>query len=380
MKPAARTARLAALVALLLAAALELPACARPVSAAAPAGPLPQPGQVKLEPLPDYVRVAPVERISGGGVTAATGRVTFDEERASRVGSPVSGRVVDLLVHPGDRVRKGQGLLVIASPDAESAVADHVAALADAAVAEKALERVGRLFSEQAVPYKEVLQAQSDSTKAAAAVARARARLEVLGIDPARAARTARFVLRAPIDGTVVDRPAFPGMEVRPDSGAPLVTVADLSRLWVLADVYERDLALVAAGRAATIRVPAWPERAFPGTVTHVGDVVDPATRTVKVRVDVENPQRALKPEMFARVTLAGGPGTPALAIPSEALLSDGPGSAVIVALGGGRFEKRAIESGPEHDGRVRVLAGLHDGEQVVVDGAIYLRAAIEGL
>jgi RND family efflux transporter MFP subunit len=148
----------------------------------------------------------------------------------------------------------------------------------------------------------------------------------------------------------------------------------------VLADVYERDLALVAAGRPATIRVPAWPDRAFAGTVAHVGDVVDPATRTVKVRVDVDNPQRALKPEMFARVTLAAAPGAPALSIPSEALLADGPGSAVIVALGGGRFEKRAVESGPEHDGRVRVLSGLRDGEQVVVDGAIYLRAAIEGM
>lgn len=372
MKPAALVALAAALAA--------LPACARRASAVAPEDGPPPPGQVKLDPLPDYVRVAPVERSADGGVTAATGRVTFDEERASRVGSPVSGRVVELLVRPGDRVRKGQGLLVIASPDAESAAADHVAALADAAVAEKGLERVRRLYAEQAVPYKEVLQAESDSTKAAAAVARARARLEVLGIDPAHATRATRFVLRAPIDGTVVDRPAFPGMEVRADSGAPLATVADLSRLWVIADVYERDLARVATGRPATLRVPAWPDRSFTGTVSHVGEVVDPATRTVKVRIEVANPQLALKPEMFARVTLAAAPGAPALTIPSEALLSDGPGSAVIVALGGGRFEKRAVESGPEHDGRVRVLAGLHDGERVVVDGALYLRAAIEGM
>jgi multidrug efflux pump subunit AcrA (membrane-fusion protein) len=109
--------------------------------------------------------------------------------------------------------------------------------------------------------------------------------------------------------------------------------------------------------------------------------VVDPATRTVKVRIEVSNPDLQLKPEMFARVTLAGAASAgAALTVPSEALLSDPGGSAVIVALGGNRFEKRTVESGAEQDGRVRVLSGLRSGERVVVDGAIYLRSAIEGM
>ncbi len=370
-----------------LAAALGLAACARaPAQAVAPPAPPPAaatnaPGELTLPVTPDFVKVAPIELAAETSTTPATGKVSFDEERVSRVASPVSGRVVELLAHPGDRVRRGQGLLVIASPDAQGAVADHIAAQADQAVAERNLERQRRLFAEQAVPGKDVLQAESDATKAAAAVARTASRLEVLGIDPASPeARSARFVLRAPIDGVVVERPAFPGMEVRPDSGTPLVTVADLTRLWVLADVYERDLGRVAKGQKATVRVLSSPGKAWEGIVTYVGDLVDPATRTVKLRIEVENPRLELKPEMFARVTVQGtAGGEPALAVPSSALLSDGESSAVVLALGGGRFQKRTVEAGGEQDGKVRVLSGLSAGDRVVVDGALFLKAAIDG-
>ena len=369
-----------AALALLLLAPLA-GACGREARAAQPTTPPAPPGEVRLQTVPDFVRVAQVEVSSENAATEATGKVAFDEGRVSRVGTPVSGRVAELRVQPGDRVRRGQPLLVIASPDAESAVADHVAARADAALAERNLERARRLLADQAVPQKELQQAEGEATKARAARARALARLEVLGIDPdAPDARPSRYLLRAPIDGVVVDRPANPGMEVRADSGAPLVTVADLSRLWVLADVYERDVARVTAGGRAEVRVAAWPGRVFEGKVTYVGDVVDPQSRTVKVRVEVQNPDHRLKPEMFARVTLAGVAAAPSLAVPSQAVLSDGAASAVVVAHGDGRFERRTIEAGTERDGRVRVLAGLAPGEHVVVDGAIYLSAAAMGI
>ena len=354
-------------------------ACSQPASPP-PSSPPAPPGEVRLRRLPEFVKVAPAEAVAEAGATPATGRVTFDEERVSRIASPVSGRVVDLLVHPGDKVRQGQGLLVIASPDAQSAVADYVAAVADEAVASRNLERQRRLFQDQAVSQKDVLQAESDATKAAAALARAGGRLEVLGIDPRSPdARTSRFVLRAPLSGVVVERPAFPGMEVRPDSGTPLVTVADLSRLWVMADVYERDLSRVARGQAASIRLAAAPGRTWQGRVAHVGELVDPATRTVKLRIEVDNPELALKPEMFARVIIQGAvPDRPVLGVPASALLSDGDGNAVVVAAGDGRYVKRSVEIGGEQDGRVRILSGLQPGEQVVVDGALFLKAEIE--
>lgn len=368
--------------ALALAAALAVPlasGCARPARASPPP-PVP-PGEVKLREVPDFVKVAQVEVATDPAATEATARVAFDEGRVSRIGTPVSGRVLELRVQPGDRVRKGQPLLVIASPDAESAFADWIAARADAALAERNLERQRRLLADQAVSQREVLQAEGEATKAHAARARALARLEILGMSPDEpAAKPSRYLLRAPIDGVVVDRPATPGMEVRADSGAALVTVADLSRLWVLADVFERDVGAVAKGATATVRVAAWPGRTWEGKVAHVGDVVDPQSRTVKVRVEVQNPDQRLKPEMFARVTLRGGPAAPSLAVPSRAVLSDGAASVVVVALGEGRFQRRTIEAGPERDGHVRVLSGLAPGERVVVDGAIYLSAAATGV
>jgi cobalt-zinc-cadmium efflux system membrane fusion protein len=327
------------------------------------------------------VKLAEVQVSTDGGTIEATGKVAFDEGKVSRVASPVSGRVVELRVQVGDRVRRGDPLVLIASPDAESAVADFVAARADEAVAQRALERASRLYADRAVSLKEVQQAEGDATKAHAARARAEARLEVLGIDPAAPkTRATRYALRAPIDGVVVERAATQGMEVRADTGAPLATVADLGRLWVLADVYERDLSAVFRGEQAEVRVAAWPGRSFAGQVTHVGDLVDPQSRTVKVRVEVTNRELRLKPEMFARVALRGTAGAPGLSVPSQAVLSDGAASAVMIAAGGGRFEKRTVEAGPEQDGRVRILSGLKAGERVVVDGAIYLQAAAAGI
>jgi cobalt-zinc-cadmium efflux system membrane fusion protein len=361
------------------AAALLLASCqaAPPPPAAAPAAP---PGVLRLEEPPSFLETAPVEATAEGAVDA-TGRVTFDDARVSRVASPLSGRVVELVARPGDRVRRGQALLVIASPDAEDAVADLASAESDLQLAERALARARRLWEDQAVPMKDVQQAEGDAVKARSGVARARARLEVLGIDPAApGARMARYVLKAPIEGVVVERPALPGMEVRADAGTPLVTVADLSRVWVLADLYERDLGRAMRGQRAEVRVPAYPGEVFSGPVTYVGEMVDPATRTVKIRVELPNPGTRLKPEMFARVSLAAGPGTPAaLSVPAAAVVSDGAASAVVVALGDGRFERRTIEAGPEADGRVRVLAGLKPGERVVTGGALYLKTALDG-
>ncbi len=370
-------------LALALAAALEgcRGAAAHDARPQAPAITSPAPGEIQLAEVPAFVKIAEAASVADAGATAATGKVAFDEEHVSRVAAPVSGRVVDLLVRPGDRVERGQPLLAIATPDAQSALADWVAAVADKGVADRNLERQKRLYADQATSFREVMQAESEATKAAAGLTRAKGRLTVLGVDPASAdARSSRFLLRAPIAGLVVERPATPGMEVRADTGTPLVTVADLSRVWVLADVYERDLGVVARGQHATVRVTAYPTRAFDGLVTYVGDVVDPQTRTVKVRIEVANQDLALKPEMFARVAMAGGAGDGrSVSVPSDAVVSDGDATAVVVALDGNRFQKRTVEVGSEADGRVRILSGVRPGERVVVDGALFLASAIAG-
>lgn len=330
------------------------------------------PGSPKL----GFVRLADVKAAIESDVATATGKVAFNENVTSRVASPVSGRVQQLHVQPGDKVKKGQALVTIASPDVESARAEAIQANSDLQSATRELERAKRLYAEQAIAQKDLQSAEQDVIKAKSNVERTRARLQVLNVSDKDFA--ASYVLRSPLEGTVVTRDILPGQEVRSDGATPLMTVADLSKLWVLADVYERDLARVKEGDTAEVRVAAWPAEVWKGTVKHVGEVVDPATRTVKVRIEVPNPDGRLKPEMFAKVTLTERSREPTVTIPVSALISDGERNRVIVADAQGNFRARDVEVGPEHEGQVRVLGGLQPGEKIVVEGALYVKSELE--
>jgi len=176
----------------------------------------------------------------------------------------------------------------------------------------------------------------------------------------------------------VVERTALPGSEVRADAAAPLVTISDLSRVWVLADVYERNLAYVKAGQTADLTVASYPGTVFKARIDHVGDVVDPQTRTVKIRLSAENREHRLKPEMFARVTLPLEGPHAAVTVPSSAVLTDGENNVVMVVTGENRFAKRNVEVGAQMDGRTTIISGVHPGERVVVEGALFLKAELE--
>jgi len=325
-----------------------------------------------------------VEKGALGGLTAATGRIAFDEDHTSRVGSPVSGRVDQILVKPGDRVRKGQVLLTIASADVEGALGEARAAAADLTLAERTQERAQDLFNEHAIAKKELLQAESDADKARSNLERTRSRLDLLGLKPDD--HTSRFALRAPVAGTVVERTVLPGAEVRADAGGSLATISELGTLWAYADIFERDLAQVHTGLAAEVRVASYGNRAFPARVAHVGDTVDPQTRTVKVRLVVDNRGGELKPDMFARIALSATGADQVVVVPRNAVLSDGESSVVIVDRGGNRFEKRKVELGsggvgsgsPATDPWVPITSGVAPGDWVVTDGALFLKAELE--
>jgi cobalt-zinc-cadmium efflux system membrane fusion protein len=323
-----------------------------------------------------YLKFAEATVAGTTNLTAATGKIAFDEDHTSRVGSPLSGRVETLLVKPGDLVKKGQPLLTLVSPEVGAAIAEDRAAEADLALQKRTLERVRELFADQAVPRKDLVQAESDLVKAQAARGRSRARMLLLGIAGNEA--SSRFTLRAPISGTVVERAALPGAEVRADAGSPLLTLSDLARVWVTADVYERDLAAVRAGQTAQVTVASYPGQTFPALIEHVGDVVDSQTRTVKVRLTAANPDQKLKPEMFAKVILPLTGPSAAVTVPDDAVLTDGAANVVIVAMRDGKFAKRRIEVGSETGGRLSVLSGLQPGERVVVDGALFLKAELD--
>jgi cobalt-zinc-cadmium efflux system membrane fusion protein len=331
-----------------------------------------KPGSAPL----DFIKVEAVAETAGATSVSLPGRVSFDEDHTQRVASPIDGRAVSLLVKLGDKVRAGQPLIEMSSPNVGQLQADAQKAMSDLALAEKAMERVHKLQGEGAVAEKDVAQAETDFRKAKSDSARTTAQLKALGVSPTDPA--VNVALRSQIAGVVVERNVLVGQEVRADQAAPLVTISSLDTVWVLADAYEQDLSLVAEGDSVTIRVPAYPGESFTGKVGHVGDVVDTTTRTVKIRCLADNKAHKLKPEMFAKVDVLNSAGHKIILVPAQSVLNDGDKSIVIVASEGNTFRARRVEVGPETEGKVRILGGVRPGEKIVTDGAIFMKREID--
>jgi cobalt-zinc-cadmium efflux system membrane fusion protein len=324
----------------------------------------------------DFIKIETVQEASGATSISLPGRVSFDEDHTQRVASPIDGRAVAILVKAGERVHSGQPLIQLSSPNVGLIQADAQKAMSDLTVSQKATERVHKLQAEGAVADKEVAQSEGELRKAHSDYARAVAQLKSLGVSPSDPAVNA--ALRAQISGVVVERNVLVGQEVRADQATPLLTISSLDGVWVLADAYEQDLGLVAEGDAVTIQVPAYPGEKFTGKVGHISDVVDPATRTVKIRCIVPNKDHRLKPEMFAKVDVSDNGRRKVITIASKAVLTDGDKTFVIVATEGNVFRIRRVDVGPEVDGRIRVFGGITPGEKIVTEGAIFMKREIE--
>jgi cobalt-zinc-cadmium efflux system membrane fusion protein len=323
---------------------------------------------------------APVEPHQVGGVIVTTGRVAFEDLHVSHVFSPVTGRITRIDAQLGARVKKGQALAVIDSPDLGVAGADLAKAQADVIAAEHDFKRQKELLAIHAVAEKDVEGSEDGYRKARAELARAQAKAGLLG---AGAAGGQGFVLRALLDGEVVARNVNPGMEVLGQyagggAAVELFTIGDVDEVWVTADAFEMDLARIKPGEHVQIKVVAYPDRVFEGTVDWVSAGLDPVTRTAKVRCTVENHDKALKPEMFATVSIAVE-GHRKLAIPRSAVLHLGDQTVAFVPAGLAadgrlRFERHPIQVDEDEPGElVPVLRGLEDGERVVTAGAILL-------
>jgi len=191
------------------------------------------------------------------------------------------------------------------------------------------------------------------------------------------------LTLTAPASGIIVKDPPIAGMRFMP--GEPLFRIADLSRVWLIADVFEQDLALVRVGTRGTITVDAYSDKAFPGEVTFIYPTLNPDTRTARVRIELANPQGQLKPGMYGTVQIDAGPKRAVLTVPDSAVIDSGTRQTVLVALGEGRFEPREVKLGARGEGFVEVLSGLKDGETVVtranflIDSESNLKAALSG-
>ena len=325
--------------------------------------------------------VEPVVPQPVGGVVVASGRVTFDDLHVSHVLSPVTGRVVKIDAQPGQRVKKGDSLAQIESPDVASAFSDLQKAQADFGAAEKEANRQKELFDVRAGSQRDFESAQSNYSKAKAELDRARKKTRILRGSCADGVNE-MYTLRAPIDGEVIARNVNPGAEVQGQytggTVLELFTIGELDSVWVLGDIFEMDLGRVKAGTACLATVVSYPGRVFRGLADWVSDTLDPATHTSKVRCKIVNSDRALKPEMYATVTLPVDRQV-ALAIPRGALLRLGDQTVVFVEVGKApdgrlRFERRPVVVNEELGNEfLPVLRNLAKGERIVVSGAILL-------
>jgi cobalt-zinc-cadmium efflux system membrane fusion protein len=297
------------------------------------------------------------------------GLVEANPARISAVLTPLGGRVVDLKVALGDRVARGQPLAVIDSPDLAQAYDDNDKASDLFELTAKNLERQEGQYKLGTASDRDLDQARSDHAQAAAEYLRTQSRLNVLGAEAM--GRSRLLTVRAPVGGSVTTLTVSPGNMIN-DPTQPLMTIADLSTIWVTALVPEKDVAAVARDQEAEIGLVAYPDRPLRGKVLFVSDVVEPDTRRNKLRIAFPNADYALKPNMFATVTLLG-PKRSRVVLPSSALLINNDRTSVFVATAPWTFERRTVVPQLEESTSVAISSGLTAGEQVVVKGGILL-------
>lgn len=314
-----------------------------------------------------------IERVSVQSVRRtleAPAQVEVDPARLARISPPLPGRVVQLFVHFGDTVTRGQALLTLDSADLVSAQTDYLRARSALAQTERTLTRQQDLARNGIGAQREVEQAATDRALARSELDRSLIRLRLLGVDPNAIGRP--LTVRSPIAGRIVEFSVAPG-EFRNDPSQPMMTVADLSTLWVTADVQEKDIRRVHPAEDATAVFAAWPGETFNGRVLFVGDLLDPATRTIKVRVSLNNSDRRLRPGMFAAVTFTET-AAPEVVLPTTAIVLLSEASYVFVESSPWLFERRRVTPGAPIGDRTAITDGLRAGERVVTQNAVLLQ------
>jgi cobalt-zinc-cadmium efflux system membrane fusion protein len=295
----------------------------------------------------------------------------------ARILAPVNGQVLQLGIKVGDMVHKGDTLFFMKSREVAAAVTEHLDSHKDLDLAEKTYAMTRDLFEHQAASRISLEQLESEVAKERARVARDEEALRVLGMEvhesDSYGDMSSRIPVRTSLSGTVIERHVTEGQFVQPDSN-PLLTIADLSSVWVLADIFERDLHRVQVGQKAEVRTDAYPENQFVARVSYISEAIDPATRTVKVRFLVSNPGPRLKPEMFASVTLFLDESVRGLTVPVKAVFNESGRNFVYVRVTDRNFVRRQVEIEPDGPARLRISNGLKAGDKVVSDGALLLR------
>ena len=327
---------------------------------------------VKVEPVAE--RDFPVEK-------EAVGSIDFDQDMTVQVFTPYQGRITALFAEIGSDVSKGQTLFTIASPDLLQAESTLIAAAGVLELNTRNLARLRDLYTTRAVSQRDVEQAASDQQTAEGNLRTARDAVRLFGksdveIDAIIEKRSAdpTLVVPSPITGRVTDRHAAPGLFVQPGNAPAPYTVTSTDTMWMLANVAENDSPAFQVGQPVQVRIGAFPDRLFDGTITTVGSIVDPNTRRVLVRSEIKDPQHQLRSGMFANFTIYVGASVRSPAVPLGGVVREGDGTQTIwVTADRRRFMRRTVTIGEQRDGYRQILDGVHPGELVATEGAIFL-------
>ncbi len=321
--------------------------------------------------LRERLSVMPAAVQAVGAKLVLPGIVEADPARTAAVLTPLGGRVVALKAALGDRVARGQVLAVIDSPDLGQAFDDDDKAADALKLTEKNLARQEAQNKLGAASDRDLDQAKSDHTQAAAEYTRTQARLKMLGETSRQGGSHRLLTVTAPVNGSITALSVASGTMIN-DPTQPLMTIADLSTVWVTALVPEKDAAAVSKNQDADVSLLAYPDRVLHGKVLFVSDVIEPDSRRNKIRIAFANPHYALKPNMFGTVVVAG-PAHDQVMVPSSALLMNNDRTQVFVATAPWTFERRTVETTLEEGTNVAIRSGVAAGEQVVVKGGILL-------
>jgi cobalt-zinc-cadmium efflux system membrane fusion protein len=327
---------------------------------------------------PELFRLVSVEMKDLPSLVTANGSVTPDVNRTIHVTSQGSGRVTDLKVKLGDYVNKGQVLLTIHSADLAAAFSDYQKALADERLARKALDRAQLLYSHGAFAQKDLEAAEDAEDKAKADVQNTEQRVQLLGGDPNHPG--AVIELRAPVSGTIVEQnvAGFEGVKTL-DNSPNLFTIADLSQVWVVCDVYENDLGDVKMGDTAEIRLNAYPDKVLHGNIADISRVLDPTTRSAKVRIVLSNPDGSLRPGMFAVATFRSRKLQSRMVLPATAIMRLHDSDWVFRKEGDNKFRKVEVKTlGTSLDNMTEVNGAVKPGDSIIGNALEFSSSAVE--
>jgi membrane fusion protein, heavy metal efflux system len=325
-----------------------------------------------------HVQIVTVQPTTLTRTLRLTGSVAYNAFKTTPVITQVGGPVSRILVVPGQQVKAGQPMLDVSSPDYSQLLDAYLKAADSYRLADKFYLRAQDLYQHHAIAQRDLEQAESDRNQAQADLNAADQGMKILGIkspgDLAKAPSSALIPVLAPISGEVVERLVSPGQVVQAGQ-TQAFTISDLSTVWVLANVYQGDLASIRSGDDVVVQNDAYPGT-FHGRISYVSPALDPNTRTLQARIVVENPGEKLKRDMYCTVIVTAGSMANAIAVPDSSVLRDDNNQPFVYLATGNQFGRRDVEIGQSVNGQTQILRGLSTGEKVVGDGSLFLQFA----